>query len=104
MEWSGAMTEVILYDQHQLAILLWPDICQYEQAYLTPFVSSGAHRFITNVATQMQLLRAGSCYFPVTVNDTEYESSYVCSPYTACVSYAKEELNKLHNKPLEAGL
>ncbi len=96
------MTEV-LYSPQQLINLSWPDTCQYQQAYLLPF-SSGAQRFIANVATQMQVLRIGEHFFPVTVNDSEYESSYVCSPYTACISYAKEELSKLHNKPLETGL
>src|SRR5690606_7977406 len=29
--------------------------------------------------------------FPVTINNTEWSNSYVCSPYTAYISYAKEE-------------
>ncbi len=32
---------------------------------------------------------------PTTLNSTEYENSYVCSPYTALIPYCKEELSKV---------
>lgn len=42
--------------------------------------------------------------FPVTINKTEWDNSYVCSPYTAFISYAQEELAKLRSPWLECGL
>ncbi|AJQ97803.1 hypothetical protein [Gynuella sunshinyii] len=39
---------------------------------------------------------------PVTINDHEYDNSYVCSPYTALVPYCLQELSKLNNPLLRA--
>lgn len=41
---------------------------------------------------------------PLTVNEGEYGNSYVCSPYTHYVSYAREELRLLGSRALTAGL
>src|SRR5690606_35106137 len=38
---------------------------------------------------------------PITVNKAEYENSYVCSPYTHYVSYARQELKLLRNPVVE---
>ena len=54
---------------------------------------------IANVRTQV-----GSCNInstttlPYTVNETEYNNSYVCSPYTMLVPYCLEEITKLDNR------
>lgn len=73
----------------------------YALNYLRPFINEDSQKIIANVETKAALLDTGENLFPVTINFEEYESSYVCSPYTACVSYAKEEMSKLNNKLLE---
>lgn len=74
---------------------------RYAWLYMQAFSSNDTRSIIANVDTTAAILKTGSVFFPVTINDEEYENSYVCSPYTACVSYAKEEMEKLENKPLE---
>jgi hypothetical protein len=39
-------------------------------------------------------LRVENWEFPLTVNDAEWENSWVCSPYTHYVSYAREEVRR----------
>lgn len=73
----------------------------YTLNYLRPFVNEDSQKSIANVKTKAVLLDTGGNLFPVTINFEEYGNSYVCSPYTACVSYAKEEMSKLNNKLLE---
>ena len=91
----------VLYESASLPDLLWQAHFQYEKDFLIPMMSHGTEQFIKNVTTEMKILQSGETLFPVTVNETEYDNSYVCSPFTACITYAKEELFKLNNKPLE---
>jgi hypothetical protein len=76
----------------------------YTLNYLRPFIDGDSQKSIANVKTKAVLLDTGKNLFPVTINFEEYGNSYVCSPYTACVSYAKEEMSKLNNKLLEMQL
>jgi len=56
---------------------------------------------ITNVETEVGCCDMGNTtIMPFTVNNTEYENSYVCSPYTMLVPYCIEELHKLDNRVL----
>ena len=51
---------------------------------------------ISNVVTKMdELSVSSSLALPITINDSDYQNSYVCSPYTALVPYCKEELEKV---------
>lgn len=95
------MTHITLHTSKNIDSFIWPDSHAYEKHYLLPFIKEGAQKFIANVETEFALLKAGEQLFPVTINHREYNSSYVCSPYNACISYAKEEMAKLQNKPLE---
>jgi hypothetical protein len=96
--------EIALFDKNTISSMEWPidGSLSYEKNCLTPFVVEGAKRFIQNVETDFRLLKVGKHVFPVTINETEYSSSYVCSPYTHNVSYAKEELYNLGCKPIES--
>jgi hypothetical protein len=49
----------------------------------------------------MMVIQLGDLVFPVTINDKEYQNSYVCSPYNHYIIYAKEELKNLKNPFLE---
>lgn len=66
--------------------------------------SLGLNAAIKNVITQLQLIEMDGQAVPCTINRTEYDNSYVCSPFTAYISYAKDELGLLENPLLETGL
>lgn len=57
---------------------------------------------IDNIQTDYKLVTVGNTILPMSINDTEYENSYVCSPYTAYISYAKDELGLLNNRVLQS--
>ncbi|QUL58182.1 GNAT family N-acetyltransferase [Paenibacillus tritici] len=96
-------SRVIQYDSDSVARLDWPDTeyGQYAREYLTPLMERGAQPFIANVSTTVKVLTVDGLPVPITVNETDYTNSYVCSPYTHYVSYAREELALLNNRMLE---
>ena len=73
-------------------------------AWLQGLLTEPASVWVENVQTEVRAVRWGESFVPLTINDTEWESSYVCSPYTAFVSYAREELAKLRSPALETAL
>ncbi|QVY59767.1 hypothetical protein [Cytobacillus gottheilii] len=94
---------VNLYDQHSFDQIPWSEIDNgaYIQAYFEHLVRDGVQQYIENVKTDLYFIRIDHLLLPITKNDSQYENSYVCSPYTHYISYAKEELWELGNKPLE---
>ncbi len=56
--------------------------------------------WIRNLHTDYQTLEIQGHIIPITKNQTDYHNSYVCSPYTAYISYARDELGLLSNKGL----
>ncbi len=57
----------------------------------------GLHNAISNVRTKLDTLTVEGQPVPITLNKEEYENSYVCSPYTAYISYAEDELKLIHS-------
>jgi hypothetical protein len=98
------VNDVELCGPEGLASFHWPEGTDYERAFLTPLVRDGARPYIANIDTRMMLLRVGNIVMPVTVNEREYDNSYVCSPYTAVISYPLEELAKLKSRTLRGAL
>ena len=72
--------------------------------YSEPFIKGPSEQLMHNVDTKMITESMDGLFFPVTINETEYESSYVCSPYNALVSYSRDELIKIKNIPLRVSL
>ncbi|WP_172959655.1 GNAT family N-acetyltransferase [Thiomicrorhabdus aquaedulcis] len=68
------------------------------------FQLTGVSNNIANVKTELQTLRVGNDDVPLTINSTDYDNSYVCSAYTAYITYARNELSVLKNPLLEAVL
>ncbi|WP_018343224.1 hypothetical protein [Cytophaga aurantiaca] len=66
------------------------------------FSNHTSRALIQNVDTEIRFIQIQhSLVFPVTINNAEWDNSYVCSPYTAYVTYAKEEAEqKIQNKIL----
>jgi len=97
---------VELFDRDNIREYAWPDTEYgwYAKRYLLPLLEEGTEPFVRNARTRLLVLSADGIPIPVTVNDEEYDNSYVCSPYTHYVSYAKEELILLGNRALIAAL
>ncbi len=63
------------------------------RAFAKLFSEHKSQELIANVNTQFKLLKiADDIYLPVTINDEEWENSFVCSPFTAYALYSKDEL------------
>lgn len=88
---------VALYDIHNLKDCPWPqtDDGQYAKECLIPFIKRGVSEYIENVKTDLRVLIVDELVLPITINYTEYDNSYVCSPYSYFVSYARESLDFL---------
>ncbi|MBL7977912.1 MAG: hypothetical protein JNN12_06190 [Bacteroidetes Order II. Incertae sedis bacterium] len=76
------------------------------KAYTRLFLTAPAAHWIHNAKTQMRVLQVrDGLYFPVTINQTEWDSTFTCSPYTAYVLYAQDEIRRnLKNPLLQVGL
>jgi hypothetical protein len=98
------MKNPVLYDQSNIKQLPWPQTADgdYASRYLAPLVACGANSFIDNIITEVRVLTIDDLVLPITINDGQYENSYVCSPYTHYVTYAEAELSVLKNAKLEA--
>jgi hypothetical protein len=57
------------------------------------FARAGTQAFITNTTSRMMLVQSGLHSLPVTVDDGGYGRSYVASPHSAYVLYAREEID-----------
>lgn len=86
-----------LHDEKTMDLIDWT--CkkegEYIRDYFAPILKNGVELYIANVKTTVYLLEIDELVLPVTVNEKEFENSYVCSPYTHYISYAKEELWEL---------
>jgi len=57
------------------------------------FSTYTSKELIHNVEAELRFVSIDhTCIFPVTINTSEWNNSYVCSPYTAYITYAKEEV------------
>lgn len=91
-----------LYNCQNINTLFWPDgeDSDYIKRFLLPLMQHGIHHYIDNVQTQLQILKVGNQILPITINDADYQNSYVCSPYSFYVSYALESLDLIQNPSL----
>ncbi len=60
--------------------------------HVAGFRSAGTPALIANAACDVQLLRMGAARLPVTVDDGTHGHSYVSSPHSAYVLYARDEI------------
>lgn len=77
---------------------------QYARRYLVPLVIDGVPKYISNIQTEMNILKVDNLILPLTINETEYDNSYTVSPYTHYITYAIEELYMLNDRKLESVL
>lgn len=97
------MPKVTLYDTASVHQLQWPEteMSQRLKGYWLEMMQTGAATYINNVQTRCLALQVDEVVLPVTVNDTEYENSYVCSFYAHYITYATYELACLSMPLLE---
>ncbi len=95
-----------LFDAHSLDKIPWSQEPEGKRVrdYLIPLMRDGVHSYIDNVHTTIAILCIDDSLLPITINEGEYDNSYVCSPYAFYISYAKEWLNHQNNKLLKVGL
>jgi hypothetical protein len=99
-------SRILLYSRETIQHLDWPDTVSgsYAKRYLLPFMQLSSQAYVENAVTELYILLIDGQIIPLTVNSKEYDNTYVCSPYTHYVTYAKQELTLLQNRALEAGL
>lgn len=93
-------SKIKLYDRSNIDELSFPQTPdgQYAKDFLIPLMKEGTKKYIRNIDTKLYVLKMDDVVLPVSVNDKEYDNSYVCSPYTHYIQYAKEELYLIKNK------
>lgn len=98
--------EIRWYDRQSRHEIVWQDneYGRYARSYLLPLLEHGTTSMFANVQTELRILTVDGIPLPITVNDAQYDNSYVCSPYTHYVSYAMQELSMLKMPWLEKGL
>ncbi len=70
-----------------------------EQAHFDMLLSlAQPEKLISNVQTELKATILNDVVLPVTINDSAYNTSYVCSIYTAFISYGRTELNKIKSR------
>ncbi|MDN4494851.1 hypothetical protein [Ureibacillus aquaedulcis] len=90
-----------LYDKKNMAEMDWNfyENGTFLKEYFTEFITDTT-TYIRNVETEVCFAAIGKKLIPCTINDTTYDNSYVCSPYTHYITYTKEELRFVSPKPL----
>ena len=89
-----------LYDATSIDSLTWPSGVEgdYAKKYLTPLIKDGVKHYLKNVDTELKVLTIRGMVIPITINDAQYENSYVCSPYSQYVSSGLFVIEKMKNK------
>lgn len=83
-----------LYGRETISDLPWKQMREGERIrdYLTALVREGTTPYIANVDTEVMVLTIDDLAIPLTINDREYQNSYICSPYAHYITLALEEL------------
>lgn len=86
-----------LIDSESVESINWPDELDKSliKNYFAAMMKKGTSHFIANINTTPYILRIGSKFLPITVNDTEYANSYVTSIYSY-IPYLEEEVIRLN--------
>lgn len=93
----SSMQKVVLYDSTTIDQFQWPltEDGQKARGYLYPLIKEGISSYLLNVSTRVLLISDGNLFLPLTVNEREYENSYIASNYYALKFY-EESISKKH--------
>lgn len=100
-------SDVSLVDCAELERLSLPEMDARSVLFLEAMVNDTPDfpsSLASNIKTKTKLLRIGSQVIPITVNETEYDNSWVCSPYNATITYPLDELRHVPSRSLRLAL
>lgn len=66
----------------------------YSSAFSTLHVNVSTQEYVGNIDAKVDVIELGGLSFPVTINDTQRENAWVCSPLTTYSRYALEEARR----------
>jgi glutathione synthase/RimK-type ligase-like ATP-grasp enzyme len=103
IEWNGEAFTVESPERSEIELL--DSVAQNQKdsmaRVLTDWMRHPSSELVKNVQTQLMALQVNDTILPVTVNHGETTNSYVVSPFSHYVTYAKEELHELEQPILE---
>lgn len=73
----------------------------YAYDYLVPMIQDGVSKYISNVKSELSILKVDNILIPININFQEYSNSYVSSLFSHYISYTITELKELKNPYLE---
>lgn len=90
---------VELFDSSNVDQIQWPDSDHgiFAKNFLMPLIKDGVEKYFDNVKTTLYALKVDDFVIPVTVNDKEYDNSYVCSFYSYYINYGLISLSNMHH-------
>jgi glutathione synthase/RimK-type ligase-like ATP-grasp enzyme len=102
IEWNGEGFAKNLFEPSEIALFETLESHQDSNTrVLSHWLRFPSSELVKNVQTQLMALRVSNAILPVTVNHGETANSYVVSPFSHYVTYAKEELQELGRPNLE---
>lgn len=69
----------------------------FVEQFFQPLINDGMQKYVSNVQTELRLLFIDRLALPITINQEEYDNSFVCSPFGYYVSYAMLYLDLVKN-------
>jgi hypothetical protein len=98
-----------IYDRRSIDQVPWPATPDgaYARSLLGPLIHHGPQRLIDNADAEVRVLVAGDLVLPLVLGNhtPAIKNSYVCSPTTHYIDYAKREVEiELHGQPLARAL
>src|SRR5215207_10589243 len=101
--------KIQIYDRHSIDQVPWPATPdgEYARSLLDPLIRYGPQRLIDNADAEVRVLVAGDLVLPLVLGNPSpaVKNSYVCSPTTHYIDYAKREVEiELHDQPFARAL
>ncbi len=62
--------------------------------WFAPLLEHGTTWCAPNLETRLAFLRVGDIELPLSINEADWDNSWICSPWTHYVSYAREEIER----------
>lgn len=88
-----------LFDSSNIDRIEWPnsDHGAFAKNFLTPLIKEGVEKYFDNIKTTLFALKIDDFVIPLTLNDKQYDNSYVCSFYSYYIHYGLISLNLMHH-------
>lgn len=94
-----ASNRVQIFNASNIETLPWPKTPEADAArrFIVPLMQKGVAHYIDNIDTQLYAILIDDLVLPITLNDAQYDNSYVCSPYGHYVGYGLDSLEGIKN-------